>query len=286
MTTDRFDSLLARALATGTIPPEATAAERAELEPLLRTGAILEQAGAETAREASTSMPIARARFERFLVAESQNAGLRGAAARPPRRGILGRLVHSHRGLLLAGGAVAVGLVAVIAVFGTQSLFSGTETADAQVLVPDDFVQVQGVAGSVSLVDGVRTVTLQSEFGNVSVLLSADTSVVRDQTNATSDSIKPGDSLLVGGVVGAGVTGARGGIAWGGVARVVGVAGTVGSAVGDVGVGGAVGAVGAGTGGIAAGGVVGTGGVACAETRQGTRAARPSVSRLKRMATR
>jgi hypothetical protein len=204
MTTDRFDSLLARALATGTIPPEATAAERAELEPLLRTGAILEQAGAETAREASTSMPIARARFERFVVAESQKAGLGGVAARPTRRGIFGRLAHSHRGLLLVGGAVAVGLVAVIAVFGTQSLFSGTETADAQVLVPDDFVQVQGVAGSVSLVDGVRTVTLQSEFGNVSVLLSADTSVVRDQTNATSDSIKPGDSLLVGGVVGAG----------------------------------------------------------------------------------
>ena len=99
---------------------------------------------------------------------------------------------------------MAVGLIAVIALFASQSLFSGTETADAQVLVPDDFVQVQGVAGSVSVVDGVRTVTLQSEFGNVDVLLSADTSIVQDQANAASTAIKPGDSLLVGGVVAAG----------------------------------------------------------------------------------
>ena len=202
MTTSRFDALLAQALATGTIPAEATAAERGELEPLLRTGAILEQAGATAAEEASTAMPIARARFERFLAAQAETAAAPAVATFPPRLGFFGRLIHANRGLLLAGGAVAIGLLAVVAVLGSQSFLTGTDTADAQVLTPDDFVQVQGVVSSVSLSNGVRTVTLQSEFGNVSIVLSDQTSIVEDQADAAPNLIAAGDRVLVGGIVG------------------------------------------------------------------------------------
>lgn len=203
MTIDRFDALLARALATGLIPEEATEAERAQLEPLLRTGAILEQAGARTNREASASMPIARARFERFLVAETQKATPSPSAA-TPRAGFFSRIAHANRGLLLAGGAVAIGVVAVLAVFGSQAFLSGTQTADAQVLVPDDFVQVQGIVTAVANPGAAETLTLQSEFGKVTVALSESTSIVEDGSGAAPGSIAVGDTVVVGGVVGSG----------------------------------------------------------------------------------
>ncbi|MGH2632683.1 MAG: hypothetical protein ACRDG3_04665, partial [Tepidiformaceae bacterium] len=73
---------------------------------------------------------------------------------------------------------------------------------DAQVLVPDDFVQVQGVVSAIAVPNGVRTLTLQSEFGAVDVALSDQTSIVQDETGTEAGPLAVGDTLFVGGVVG------------------------------------------------------------------------------------
>ena len=198
MTADRFDDLLARALAAGAIPPEATEDERARLASLLQAGAVLEQAGARTHLEASAAMPAARARFERFLAGERQRA--LPAAPPRPRRGFLGRILHPNRGLLLAGGAVAVGLIAIVGVFAGESLVTGTDTASAQVLMPNDYVQVQGVVKSITPQGSTTLVELQSEFADVKLVVSPDTSVVNGSGGQVSD-IKAGEMLLVGGLV-------------------------------------------------------------------------------------
>lgn len=198
MTADRFDDLLARALAAGAIPPEATEDERARLASLLQAGAVLEQTGARTHLEASAAMPVARARFERFLAGEPQRA-LPAASGQHP-RGFFGRLLHPNRGLLLAGAAVAVGLIAIVGVFAGQSLVTGTDTASAQVLMPNDYVQVQGVVKSVTPQGSTTLVDLQSEFADVKLVVSPDTSVVNGSGGQVSD-IKAGEMLLVGGLV-------------------------------------------------------------------------------------
>jgi hypothetical protein len=193
----RTDDLLARALSSGEIPPEASEAERAELAPLLAAAARMKPNRASIEREAAAAMPIARARFERFVETRHQQAAPLFAEA--PRGGFLGRLVRGNRLALSLGGAVAVAAIAIVALFGSQALLSGTETANA--LSADDYVQVQGVVSSATTSGDQQTVLVNSELGAVTVLLSPSTSTV-DETNPDgAASLKAGDTVLVGGVV-------------------------------------------------------------------------------------
>ncbi len=197
----RIDDLLQQAIVTGAIPPEATEAERAELAGLLGGAAALRTGRRDMEAEADATMPIARARFERFLAAQPGAVASRPVTvASRPHPGILARVFRAHRGLALSGAAVAIGLLAVVALFGSQALLSNTDTASAQVLSADDYVQVQGVVRSSTTNGDQRTVALDSPVGLVQVTLASDTSVVDDQNAVDASTIKPGDQLLIGGV--------------------------------------------------------------------------------------
>ncbi|MEO8538690.1 MAG: hypothetical protein ABI577_03045 [bacterium] len=193
MTPERLDALLETALATGTIPPDATVEERAELAPLLATSASLKLNAARVASEANAAMPTARARFQRHL--SQQEAPERRQVPAPTLQpSFLGRLLHG-RVLALGSSVAALAVVAVIAILVLQP-FGGVETASA--LTVDDYVQVQGV---VSASDG-STVTIQSpEVGNLQVALSDLTSVTDDDGVREISSLQPGDPVLVSGVV-------------------------------------------------------------------------------------
>ncbi|HET7712139.1 MAG TPA: hypothetical protein VFL80_09450, partial [Thermoanaerobaculia bacterium] len=79
---DRLDDLLDRALDAGEIPPDATAAERAELAALLDAAGVLRATSVDLAAEAETTLPTARAQFERFVGSGGREAVLPAAPAK------------------------------------------------------------------------------------------------------------------------------------------------------------------------------------------------------------
>lgn len=197
--TDRIDELLAQALATGAIPDGATEAERVELWELLGNASSFRAQAARLDAEATRAMPIARARFQRHLSDSAAAVRAEPRVAKAPVHGGLFGWLHMGRTLTLAVSAAAIGLLALVAVFTTQS-FGGVETASA--LTKDDYVQVSGVVSSINEQNGERTVTVQSsEFGNLEVALSDLTSIMNDQAAVDPSTIKTGESLLIGGVV-------------------------------------------------------------------------------------
>ncbi|MGE0599001.1 MAG: hypothetical protein AB7J35_08865 [Dehalococcoidia bacterium] len=190
MTPDRIDDLLERALRTGAVPADATDEERAELEPLLARAGDLRLSAARVDAEASNAMPSARARFQRHLAAQRPIP-----AAAPPAKKSGGLLSwFGGRTVTWAGSAAAIAVIAVIALVVLQP-FSSVETASA--LTVDDYVQVQGVVSATS--DG--TLTVQSpELGNLDIAVS-DATVTDDSGAREVSSLKPGDPVLVSGVV-------------------------------------------------------------------------------------
>jgi hypothetical protein len=192
MTPDRLDDLLARALESGSIPEEATADERAELQPLLERARALQLNAARVRSEADAAVPSARARFQRHLA--NQAAGSPAAVALPPKPGWMARFLGG-RGMALAGSAAAVAVVAVVALAVLRP-FDGPETALA--LTVDDYVQVHGVVSAA----GEGTVTVQApEIGHLEVALSELTSVTDTEGARPAASLRPGDPVLVSGVV-------------------------------------------------------------------------------------
>lgn len=190
MTPDRIDDLLARALADGAIPADATAEERAALAPLLAAAGELRLNATRVSAEAEASVPAARARFQRHLAA--QRAAPAGAV-RPAKRGWLSGL-FGGRGFVLSTSVAAMAVLAVLAVLIVRP-FSSVETASA--LTVDDFVQVQGVVAATQ--DG--RVTVQSaELGKLEVALSELTSVMDGSGARAAASLRPGDPVLVSGV--------------------------------------------------------------------------------------
>ncbi len=199
MTTDRLDALLDETLATGSIPEGATPDERARLDELLASVSTLRR-GAEAVRaEADAAMPVARARFQRHLAAGNRPA----PPATPPAArthagffgGFLGGVFGSVGALRLSASVAAVGLVALAAILLARP-FAGVETASA--LSVDDYVQVQGVVAEA----GGDFVTVQSsEFGTLRVGLSDTTSIVDSETVRDRSDLRPGDAVLVSGVV-------------------------------------------------------------------------------------
>jgi hypothetical protein len=188
-----LDQLLARALETGEVPPDATAEERAELVTLLAQAAGLRLNAARVHSEASASMPTARARFQRHV--QAQEAARRPAvpalaAARP---GILDRLL-AGRFVAFATSAAAVAVVAIVAILVLQP-FSDPETASA--LEIDDYVQLEAVVSETR--DG--TVVVQApDIGNLEVALNSETAITAADGGAPG-ALKRGDSVLVSGVV-------------------------------------------------------------------------------------
>jgi hypothetical protein len=201
MTNNRIDELLAEALATGTLPADATLAERAEVERMVETGAVLRAARIAIDAEASATMPTARARFERHVAAARAASlpALASVKAEPVRqRGFFGGILALNRGFTTTMSAAAIGLIAVLAVFLSQNGFRGVETASAQVLTPGDYVQVEGVVSESR--DG--RVSVHSEFGDFDFAVSADTSIVSGEVSGDVSSVRPGVAVLIGGLVG------------------------------------------------------------------------------------
>lgn len=192
MTPDRLDELLERALRDGSIPPDASAEERAQLEPLVARAEGLKLNAARIEAEAMAAMPTARARFQRHIAAQAAPAPV--PVARTPQPGMLARWLGG-RTMTWAGSAAAIAVIAVVAILVLQP-FAGVETASA--LTIDDYVQVQGVVSATS--DGV--VTVQSpELGDLAVTLSDTTAVTGDTGNRETSDLRPGDPVLVSGVV-------------------------------------------------------------------------------------
>lgn len=188
---DRIDSLVAEALRTGEVPPGVTDDERSEVLDALAAAGRLREARRNVDSEARAAMATARARFQRF-VAEAERPAAPGIAV--PRQGWFARNLGRHRVWATAGAAVAVGVLAVIILFGSQALTSGTESAEA--LTPDDYVQVQGV---VSATNPDGSVTVASDLGTVTVAVSDMTNIADDSGAPTS--LKAGDTVLIGGIV-------------------------------------------------------------------------------------
>ncbi|MGI8927192.1 MAG: hypothetical protein ACR2HN_11185 [Tepidiformaceae bacterium] len=196
MNGDRTDKLLSEALATGRIPADADAAERVEVERLLAAVPALRASRLAAADEAQRSLPIARARFERHMAAAAARAAA-GGRHRDPRPGMLGRLLGA--GPLRAAGALAAVAMVVVAVVVASRSFNGVETANAQVLTPGDYVQVQGVVSSAAGDGDERTIELRSQFGSLAIDVSTAT-IAQDGTPVAS--LAAGDSVVVGGTVG------------------------------------------------------------------------------------
>jgi hypothetical protein len=197
MNDERIDALVDKALAAGSIPAGATPAERAEVETLLETMAVLGTARDAAEREAAASMPLAQARFQRHIAREQS------AAALPQRTGRRARAARSllrARGMAWVGSAAAVGAIVVAAVLLWRITLSEPTSAYAQVVEPGDYVQVEGVVLETS--DGA--LSLKSALGDVDVELHDSTTVVDADTAQEVSTLEPGDRVLVSGIAGRG----------------------------------------------------------------------------------
>lgn len=191
-----IEDILERALSEGIAPAEDEDPGADDVEELHRTAEILRAAGRTSEAEADASMPIARARFARFVAAQpSARAGSPGVApAASP--GWLERLFGGSRLRVYAAATAALAVV-VLAALLVPVLFGRVDTATAQVLVPGDYVEFEGVAGEA--LDGI--VAVDADFGGVDVILDDATAVV-DATGAGPGLLESGRHVVVAGVVG------------------------------------------------------------------------------------
>lgn len=202
MSTSRIDQLLEEALTTGVAPAGVSTAERAELEALLAAAAAMQASRAAIDTDARETMPTARARFQRYVAVETAAAAASRFPVRTatPRQGFLGRVFATHRGFTLAGSAAALGILAAVAVFASQS-YGGVETASAQVLNENDYAQLQGVITATSGEGADRTATLSSGFGDLEIALGGLGAVTNADQTVDPSTLKPGDSVTVAGTV-------------------------------------------------------------------------------------
>ncbi len=192
--TERMDDLFAAALTSGVIPDDVTDDERRELQDLLAATQALSSQAAPVRLEAEASLPVARSRFERFL--QEQAAVV--PAKKPKRSGGFFSWFRGSGGYMrtFAAAAAILVLVAVGAV-AVPALFNDVETANAEVLVPGEYVQFEAVAGETAN----DAFAADADFGNVQVVLDQHTELVDSGGNPTAD-VQPGRLVVVGGVVG------------------------------------------------------------------------------------
>lgn len=201
MNADRLDALLDEALVTGQIASDVTAEERAEIQRVLQGAGVARTLQAAVDAEARASQPTARARFQRHMAAETAKAApvSRPVVVASPRKGLLAGLLAWDRGFALAGSLGAIALLVVVATVVSQS-FGGVEIASALVLNDNDYAQVQGMVSDTGGEGANRTVTVQSDFGEIRVALS-DTTALGGQAGGPAPALKRGDSVTVAGTV-------------------------------------------------------------------------------------
>jgi hypothetical protein len=191
----RLDALLARALTEGRVPADASPDEAEALRRYLGAAGLLTEARADVTAEAEASMPVARARFERFVASRRERAAV---AAKPPRRGSTSLFVR--RPLWLSAAASLV-VLAVGAAFAARALFSGADTASAQVLEPGDYVQFQGVV-SQAPADTSSSLTVATDFDEgVEVTLEDTTSILEGESPAAPAALAVGAPVAITGEV-------------------------------------------------------------------------------------
>ncbi len=202
--TDRMDDLLDDYLDCGEIAAGVTIAERIELERMATAAGLFRATRSTVEAEARASQPKAKARFERFMAANQAAAAAAPLRIRsePLPRSWLGRVLQMNRGLGAIGVAAAIGVLALVAVFTSQNAFNGTATAAAQVLTPGDYAQVYGTVSSISGEGEETSLMVDSEFGQLRVSVSDVTSVVEANALREIASIRPGESILIAGLVG------------------------------------------------------------------------------------
>ncbi len=202
---ERITDLLDEYLDTGVMPADASADERAELELLARASGLLTSTRPAVEAEAHASMPTARARFERFVATnQPQPMAARAGVAPPkpqPKKSFFGALLAMNRLVGAGVSAAVIGLVAIVALMASQNASNRTDSAAALVLEPGDYAQVQGVVEDVSEVEGVRMVTLSSEFGELKVTLSEGTSILETGGIGDLTTLTKGQALLIAGLV-------------------------------------------------------------------------------------
>ncbi|MEO6397800.1 MAG: hypothetical protein ABIP13_04985 [Tepidiformaceae bacterium] len=198
MSTDRHDELLQRSLASGAVPADTTASERAELEPLLAVASAATRLRPAVQAESQAALPTARARFQRYVAAESAAAVLPGSV--PPGPRFLGRVFAANRALTMAVSVGVIGLFALLAVVASQS-FGGVETAAAQVLDESDYAQIQGVITATTGEGATRTATLSSDFGDLQLALGELPGITNADQVLDTSTLKAGDSVTVAGTV-------------------------------------------------------------------------------------
>lgn len=190
MSERRLDDLLEETLATAARPEDLTEAGRAEMGHLLRAASALKIARESAQREASDSMPAARARLER-----SRAEGRRvPPSIAPVRRAWVGRR------WLTAGSLAAVLVVSLAVVVALQPF--GRQTGTASAIEPGDFVQLAGRVESVEGADGGHMVDLSTAVGSVALRLSGETVVTDGTAPVDAGALHPGSHVLVVGTVG------------------------------------------------------------------------------------
>lgn len=195
---ERIDELLDLALDSGEIPAKATLSEREQLLAMLASASVLRAAADEAEDESRASLPIARARFERFVDAHARGAPIPPVVARAPRHGLPGWLGPGPRKAVLALAGAA--LLLVVVVVGARRLaFDSAATAEA--LTPGDYVQVQGTISSATYENGARVFKVDSELGELTIDAALATPVVSDGADTDAASLAPGDSIVISGVV-------------------------------------------------------------------------------------
>lgn len=202
MNEERLDELLDLALSTGALSQDATEEERAELELLLGAASTMNASAVAIALEAAATMPIARARFERFVAAEAASEPA-PEVAQQAGPGWLGRLFGSMRPLAATGVAAVVVVLVVVAFIGSDLIVSDTSTALALEVDPGDYLQVDGVVTEVTEGENGPRIRLETEAGFIELELSDDTSVLQDDAPISIRDVHVGQQLAVTGLVNA-----------------------------------------------------------------------------------
>lgn len=199
---DRIDELLALALEGAQLPADVTDAERQELEQLLESRTLMRRAAAGLEEELNAAMPVARARFQRFLDAETRPAPVqpREAAEQGHRLLPWGPAFALPRVALISAPVLVLAAVALVAVVVLNNAFGDVEVA----LAEGDYFQAEGVVREARPADGGLEVVVETGAGRFSVDVAADARIQRDGVDADSSALMPGTVVVVDGLVGQG----------------------------------------------------------------------------------
>ncbi|MCA9829520.1 MAG: hypothetical protein R3B97_17185 [Dehalococcoidia bacterium] len=192
---DRIDALLDIYLESGDFPADATEAECEEVAALAASAGMVRASAAAIDSEARASMPEARARFERFVVASRPSAP--PVRVVQPRRGLFGlRLLTVPR---MLGLATALAVLIIVAGLTGSRLTSGPETVEA--LEVGDYVEMPGVVTAAEGAGDDRVITVSGPLGDIVVEASTETSIVQSEASADIATLQPGAQVVVAGTV-------------------------------------------------------------------------------------